>query len=110
MDLACALRALVGTLSLSLTVDGFDQAGPVVARIAHRNVHPEPFEYFGRFTLQQYHLLGPALACRRVKPLTRQRRVEHHRPAVVDVDHAAGAVGGDDHKPIVLARALIGVG
>lgn len=87
-----------------------DQACALVAHIANRYADLEPFEVLGRLSLLNHHMLGALLGCGRVEPFPCQFRRKHHRSPVMNVDHAAGAVGGDDHKAVVLPRAFIAIG
>lgn len=57
--------------------------------------------------MAQRHLLGKTLGCGRSQPFPGKLRCQHHGPSVVIVHHAIAIVVGDDHKAVMLARALI---
>lgn len=87
--------------------DRHDQVGSVISHVSHILADREPFEDFGRLALVQDHRLGALLGRGWVQPFLGKVGRKHHRPAVVDVDHAAVAVGGDDHETFVLAEFVI---
>lgn len=54
-----------------------------------------------------YHLFGTFLWRGRVQPFASQFWRESHWPAVVDIDHAPGAVSGDDDEAIMLTGLML---
>jgi len=82
----------------------------MVADVAHGAIHLEPFERLSRLTLQYHQLFGALFGRGRVQSFAGQLRRQRHRPPIVNVHHAAGAVGGDDHETVMLARRVLGIG
>lgn len=87
--------------------DRHDQVGSVIPHVSHILADREPFEDFGRLALVQDHRFGALFGRGWFQPFLGKVGRKHHRPAVVDVDHTAAAVGGDDHETFVLAKFVI---
>lgn len=66
-----------------------------------------PGERLGWFALVQHDLFRALWRRRRVKPLAGQVGWEHDRSPVVNIDHAAGGVRGDDHESMLLGLLII---
>ncbi|MOA25945.1 hypothetical protein D3C78_1467030 [compost metagenome] len=88
-------------------LDRFYQTRVVVLRASDRLVHAVPLEHLGRLALLQDHQLGALLWRGWVQPFLGEGRGEHHRPTVVQIDHAALAVRSDDHEAVVLAGVMV---
>jgi hypothetical protein len=73
----------------------------------HAHVDLESLKHHRRFALVQHHLFGACLGRGWVQPFLGQARCQHHRASVVNVHHAARAIGGDDHEAVMFARVVI---
>lgn len=66
-----------------------------------------PGERLARLALVQRDLFRAFRRRRRVKPLACQVGRQHDGTPVVNIDHAAGRVRGDDHEPMLFSRFVI---
>lgn len=66
-----------------------------------------PGKRLARLALVEHDLLRALRCCRRVNPLPGQLGRQHNRSPVVNIDHAAGAIGGDDDEPMLLGLLIL---